>query len=99
MLNLGSSFECIELLSKIVNMFSSTEVIFSSLFQGKGKGKGKGKKIWRETEEKRKTEMKIEDWPQNHKKIRSLDVFAGCGGMSSYLTVFCVYYCLVCTKI
>jgi hypothetical protein len=26
--------------------------------------------------------MKIVDWPQIHKRLRSLDVFAGCGGMS-----------------
>jgi hypothetical protein len=73
-------------------MSSITEVIFATLFQGKGKGKGKGKKTWSETEEKKKTEVKIEDWPQNHKKLRSLDVFAGCGGMSSYLAV--LYYCV-----
>lgn len=32
-------------------------------------------------EEKKKTEAKIVDWPQIHKRLRCLDVFAGCGGM------------------
>jgi hypothetical protein len=58
---------------------SITEGIFSALFQGKGKGKGK--KTKNESEKKRKTEIKIEEWPHIHKRLRCLDVFAGCGGM------------------
>jgi hypothetical protein len=72
-------------------MASVTEFVFATLFQGKGKGKGKGrgKTALNETEQKKKTGMKIKDWPQIHKKLRCLDVFAGCGGMSSYLPLFC----------
>ena len=61
-------------------MCSITEVKNLTLFQGKGKGKGKGKKS--EAAEKKKPEVKIVDWPQNCTRLRSLDVFAGCGGMS-----------------
>jgi hypothetical protein len=71
----------------VFNVPSITEVVFATFFQGKGKGKGKSKKPWSETEEKKNAEMKIEDWPQHHKKLWSLDVFAGCGGMSSSLAV------------
>lgn len=62
-------------------MCSITEDIFSALFQGKGKGKGKKTKS--ESEKKRKAEIKIEEWPQIHKRLQCLDVFAGCGGMYS----------------
>ena len=47
-------------------------------FQGKGKGKGKGKAT-RDVEETSQDEKPAEDKKET-KKLRTLDVFAGCGG-------------------
>ncbi|XP_069697598.1 DNA (cytosine-5)-methyltransferase 1-like isoform X2 [Periplaneta americana] len=52
--------------------------------KGKGKGKGKGSKSLLEKGEKKK-ELKIEGWPNVIRKLKSLDVFAGCGGLSEGL--------------
>ncbi|KAG8239320.1 DNA (cytosine-5)-methyltransferase 1 [Ladona fulva] len=49
--------------------------------KGKGKGKGKGKK---EKEDDSKMQ-KIEEWPSISSPLKSLDVFAGCGGLSDGL--------------
>ncbi|XP_063239030.1 DNA (cytosine-5)-methyltransferase PliMCI-like [Bacillus rossius redtenbacheri] len=50
--------------------------------ESKGKGKGKGKGKLREKE--RKVDIEVPDWPIP-KKLRCLDVFAGCGGLSEGL--------------
>ncbi|GLH01282.1 DNA (Cytosine-5)-methyltransferase PliMCI [Gryllus bimaculatus] len=52
--------------------------------QGKGKGKGKGKGRKSELGEK-KTILGPEEWPTLSKKLKTLDVFAGCGGLSEGL--------------
>ena len=47
-------------------------------FQGKGKGKGKGKAT-RDVEETSQDDKPAQDKKET-KKLRTLDVFAGCGG-------------------
>lgn len=67
---------------------------------GKGKGKGKGKSISKEVE---RTEKKIFETAVDHpiisRKLRMLDMFAGCGGILRYmfslylfLSIFYIYF-------
>jgi hypothetical protein len=69
---------------------TSSDNIF---IQGKGKGKGKGKGRGRDDEETNK-ENKPSEEIKEIKKLRTLDVFAGCGGeISKQLDDTCMRMC------
>lgn len=50
--------------------------------RGKGKGKGKGKS---QNKNESSSDIKMENYPSISAKLRTLDVFAGCGGLSEGL--------------
>lgn len=62
------------MITKILTYSSIQDVNRLLGLQGKGKGKGKGKSSGKSAEEE------IETKKASYRRLRTLDVFAGCGG-------------------